>query len=209
MKNQDLIGQRFDRLIVLDTLSKNGRGYCRCKCDCGNVVTVRNDGLKSGKTHSCGCYNRDRAKRGDNRRKHGLHETRLYRIWGAMKNRCNNPKQKEYQHYGGRGITVCDEWLHDFQAFYDWAMANGYKDGLTIDRIDNNKGYSPDNCRWATYEEQSNNKNNTIYISYNNEKHTIKEWENITGIPSKVIYWRIKHKWNTAKALTTPKKTVK
>lgn len=207
----DLTGQKFGRLTVIerakDHIQTNGRHtVCwLCKCECGNTCEIRSADLKRGATVSCGCYNRDRAKRGDNRRKHGLHETRLYRIWGAMKSRCNNPKQKEYQHYGGRGIAVCDEWLHELQAFYDWAMASGYADNLTIDRIDNNKGYSPDNCRWATRIEQNNNTSRNHLITYNGKTQTIAQWAREYNIPYKRLIQRINQShWNIEKALNTP-----
>lgn len=126
-----------------------------------------------------------------------------------MITRCNNLNQSEYKNYGGRGITVCDEWLHDFQAFYDWAMANGYDDSLTIDRIDNDGNYSPSNCRWATRKEQANNKSNNVLLAYCGITKTVAEWSEIQKIPARVINWRIKHKWSVEKALKTPKITNK
>lgn len=151
-------GTVFGRLTVIERQIINHRGYYSCKCECGNTVTIRGDALTMGRTHSCGCIIKENAKTGNNRRKHGLWGSRLHRIWGAMKTRCHNPKSPRYNDYGGRGITVCDEWLNDFKAFYDWAMSHGYADNLTIDRKNVNGNYEPSNCRWATVQEQNQNK---------------------------------------------------
>lgn len=153
----DLIGQRYGRLTVLqraETINKRTRWLCRC--DCGQEVTVEAYNLKTGHTQSCGCLQKEAASLASTT--HGMRHTRLYRIWVCMRNRCYQKSYHAYKHYGGRGISVCDTWLHDFQAFHDWAIENGYNDNLSIDRIDNNKGYAPDNCRWATQEEQNKNK---------------------------------------------------
>ncbi len=153
----DLTGQRFGRLTVLqraETINKRTRWLCRC--DCGEEIIVEAYNLKTGHTQSCGCFQKEAASSANTT--HGMRNTRLYRIWSCMHNRCYQKSYHAYNHYGGRGITICAEWLHDFQAFHDWAIENGYKDNLSIDRIDNNKGYSPDNCRWATQKEQNKNK---------------------------------------------------
>lgn len=162
----DLTGQKFGRLTVISLYSRATKKPPQqtkwlCKCDCGNEKIASREGLIKGKTNSCGCLRKEiTAKR---RRIHSKTRTRLYKVWISMKARCNNPNNKRYSSYGGRGITICDEWLHDFQAFYDWATANGYDETAnfgqcTIDRIDNDKGYSPDNCRWVTMAEQNKNK---------------------------------------------------
>lgn len=153
----DLTGQRFGRLAVLQKdKPKNKRTIWLCKCDCGNEVFVEAYNLKTGHTQSCGCLQKEATSLANTT--HGMRNTRLYRIWICMHNRCYRKSYHAYNHYGGRGITICAEWLHDFQAFHDWAIENGYNDSLSIDRIDNNKGYSPDNCRWATQKEQNKNK---------------------------------------------------
>lgn len=153
----DLTGERFGRLTVIQySHNQKGMAMWSCQCDCGNVVTTRGKDLRRGFTKSCGCLSRDMVR--ERSLKHGMYGTRLRRIWGDMRTRCYNQNFPFYHYYGGRGITICQEWQIDFQAFYNWAMDNGYEDSLTIDRIDNNKGYSPDNCRWVTMAEQNKNK---------------------------------------------------
>ena len=157
MKLIDLTGKKFGRLTVLRRAeSINKRTLWLCRCECGNKVVVEAYNLKTGHTQSCGCLQREATSEAN--KTHGKTHSRLYRIWICMQNRCYRRSYHAYKHYGGRGITVCDEWLHNFQTFYDWAMTNGYRDDLSIDRIDTNKGYSPDNCRWTTMAEQNKNK---------------------------------------------------
>ena len=199
----DLTGQRFGRLTVIErTVSTNKNAKWRCECDCGNIVSVFGMDLKSEKTKSCGCiHSQQLAKRNY---KHGLSYTRQINIWRAMKNRCYNSKSEAYHNYGGRGITVCDEWLHDFKTFYDWAMANGYRDDLTIDRIDVNGNYEPSNCRWVNREQQANNQRGNHLVTYKGETHTIAEWARIKHINYGVLRQRLFRGWNIEKALNTP-----
>lgn len=155
----DLIGKRFWRLTVIEkTHIENCHELCWiCLCDCGKTTKpIRGTDLRKGRTKSCGCFRREKQR--EKALKHGLEHTRIYRIWTCMKSRCYSPANGMYRHYGGRGITVCDEWKDDITAFHKWAIANGYRDDLTIDRIDVNGNYEPSNCRWATYSQQNKNR---------------------------------------------------
>lgn len=133
---------------------------------------------------------------------HGKRKTRLYRIWANIKTRCTNVNDPHFKRYGGRGITICDEWKNDFKAFYDWSMLNGYADDLTIDRINNDGNYCPANCRWVTVAEQNRNKRNVKYIIYNGEKHTIPEWTKILHLRKETIRERLKRGWSETEAIT-------
>lgn len=135
--------------------------------------------------------------------KHGDHKKRLYRIWIGMKYRCNNPNHSYYRDYGARGITVCGEW-EKYENFRDWALSNGYQNDLTIDRIDNDKGYSPENCRWITMKKQSNNRRTNRVIECNGEKHTLSEWSEIVGVCVGTLWDRLKNGWSTERALFEP-----
>ncbi len=197
----DLTGQRFGRLVVVERVenSADGRARWLCRCDCGQSKTVLGEHLKKGRTKSCGCAKSESSSK--RFKKHGGRNSKLYRIWSNMKDRCNNPDCKVYSDYGGRGIKVCKEWIDDFSAFQKWALANGYKEGLTIDRKDNDKGYSPDNCRWTDRKIQGNNKRNCRYITYKGQRKTVAEWSDITGIPHDTLLYRLNHGWETERIL--------
>lgn len=185
----DLTGKRFGRLTVLEFVPNDKHAsYWKCQCDCGNVTVVAGSHLKGGDVVSCGCWNRENISRLN--LKHGCKGTRLYHIWDSMKARCFNSNQKYYKDYGGRGITVCNEWRNDFQVFYDWAMSNGYNDNLTIDRINNNGNYEPSNCRWADKKEQGRNKRNNIKVEYEGERICLSELAERVGIKWQTLFSR-------------------
>ncbi len=198
----ELIGKIFGRLTVLERADNDGHGNIRwkCICECGKETIVTSSHLKSGHTRSCGCLMLDTTSARVT--KHGGRNTRLYRIWAHMKERCLNPNSISYMNYGGCGITVCDEWKRDFKAFHDWAIANGYSDELEVDRIDNDGDYRPENCRWATRKTQANNRRSNRYLEYGGERLTVKEWALKTGISYKILYDRIKSGWSVERVLT-------
>ena len=169
----DLTGQRFGGLTVIGFAKKsNDRQYMwKCRCDCGNEIVIRSHSLRSGNTRSCGCLQKETNIK--LRQTHGMTKTRLYNIWQSMKQRCSLPSASCYKYYGGRGITVCNEW-QNFEPFCEWALANGYADNLTIDRIDVNGNYEPNNCRWLTIQEQQNNTRRSHNITFNGITKTLK-----------------------------------
>lgn len=200
----DMKGKRFGKLFVLHEaesyIKPSGQKVTmwHCKCDCGNEVDVQANKLRSGHSTSCGCH------RHEFRYKHGLAGTRLHKIWVGMIHRCYDSKTKGYENYGGRGICVCKEWFDDFMSFRNWSINNGYKDNLTIDRIDNDGNYEPTNCRWATQKEQQLNKRNTVYLTMNGVTRTIPEWSEVIGIKQATIRSRIAKGWSVEKTLKTP-----
>lgn len=189
---EDLTGQRFGHLVVKkrteDKIDKNGQKYVtwECICDCGNTTCVTTQNLK-GKTQSCGCY--QEKMKGTYTFKHGYRKTRLYRIYNSMKQRCNNPNIEAYKNYGARGITVCDEWNRSdgLASFCEWALSNGYADNLTLDRINNDDGYSPENCRWVTQREQMQNTRRNVFVIYRGKKMTASNFAKLINIPHQSV----------------------
>lgn len=188
-----IIGKKFGRLMVLelDFIDKSHYTHWKCKCDCGNIVSVRRNQLTSGDTISCGCYHKEHNH--EFGLKHGLTGHPLYTVWAGIKGRCLNPNVENYERYGARGITICDEWKNNFKAFYDWAIANGYQDNLTIDRIDNNGNYEPNNCRWITKKEQQSNTRRNHFIEYKGVVHTLTQWAEILGVNIETLRYRVNH----------------
>ena len=202
----DLKGKKFGRLTPIERVLLKGKTerVWLCQCDCGNVTYLKTNLLTSGNTKSCGCL------RG-NYIRHGMSRTRINKTYMNMKSRCYNPNASKYYLYGGKGIKVCDEWLdkeNGFMNFYNWAMQNGYRDDLTIDRIDSDKDYEPTNCRWATYKEQNSHLKNSPFncklIEYNGESHSLSEWAKIKNISYKALLSRYERKWDIKRMLETP-----
>lgn len=205
MKKNDLAGKRFGKLVAIKSTYNQEKKITlwECKCDCGNVCHVRANRLLHGRTKSCGCL------RGEvNRQKnttHGMSETQLYNKWHSMKARCLNKNNHNYSHYGMRGITVCYEWLQSFESFFDWAVSSGYKEDLTLDRIDNNGNYCPENCRWVTTSVQNNNRNVSLNITYNGNTKNLSEWCRELNLPYIRVYQRIiKYGYSFEEAITLP-----
>jgi hypothetical protein len=193
MNKKDFTGQRFGRLLVIEMAGsdKYKRSLWNCKCDCGNFKVVSGNHLQTGNSTSCGCLQKEtRAANGKSNTVHGLTNSPIMRAWQSMKDRCYNPKTDSYKYYGGRGITVCDEWRDSFYSFVV-DMGQTFKEGLTLDRKDSNKGYSKDNCRWATRKEQQNNLRNNVIIETPKGKMTIAIAAETFNIPAHRLYDRV------------------
>lgn len=201
----DLTGQRFGRLTVIERVENapNRARQWLCLCDCGKETIVVSSSLNSGRTRSCGCLSIQKASERivSLSTTHGRSKTRLYSIWCGMKNRCKNTTHQAYSNYGGRGITVCEDWLNDFNAFYDWAMENGYQDDLSIDRTDNDKGYSPENCRWRTAKEQNQNKSTNMVLEIDGVSKPLPTWCDEYNIKRRTVQDRLDRGWTPEEAL--------
>lgn len=203
----DLKGKRFGKLTVIEKAPNKGvKTTWLCNCDCGNTTIARTNCLRKGQTKSCGCLITEVLKERNTR--HGMYGIRLYRVWHSMKIRCYAENNSSYARYGGRGITICDEWL-DFKNFYDWSIENGYIEDAdfgecTLDRMDNDGNYCPENCRWISMKQQQRNKRSNHLITHNGETKTIAEWAEEFQISPSVINTRLYRGWNEIKALTTP-----
>lgn len=199
---KNLIGSRFGRLLVIKEAgrSKRREKLWLCKCDCGNEKITPTSYLTSGDTSSCGCYRKESELNNLSKfwKKSSIKKEypRLYRIWIGMKTRCYNKNDKSYRYYGARNIKVCNDWKNNFIRFKDWAISNGYKDDLTIDRINVDGNYEPQNCRWITIQEQNNNKRNTIIVTLNRETNNIKYFSDKYNIEPQKIRDRIKSNYS-------------
>jgi hypothetical protein len=192
----DVIGRRFDRAVVIkNEPSVRKHRYVRCKCDCGKEFVSRLDALTRGITHSCGCYHKDVIT------KHGMWESSEYSIWVGILQRCENPHHRAWKRYGGRGIRVSNTW-HSFEQFY--RDMGDKPQGKTLDRINNDGDYSPDNCRWATCKEQSRNRDDNRTLTFNGETLCIAEWAERLGIRDGTLRERINRGWTTLDAITIP-----
>ena len=198
-----MIGKVFGRLTVLAFSHKDKwrKNYWLCLCSCGKKVIVAERSLLTGNTKSCGCYRKQYSIL--KHLIHGRQGTRLYAIWQNMKNRCRNTKVPAYKDYGGRGITVCDEWL-DFTCFMDWALNNGYDDSLSLDRINNNAGYKPSNCRWVTQKEQARNTRANVLITYKCDTLCVVAMAEKYNVNPKLLYGRLEKGWPVDRAIEEP-----
>ncbi len=200
-----LDNMRFGRLTVLyrtaDRVLPSGKHEVmyECVCDCGNHKAVRLSSLRNGNTKSCGCYRNECSSA--RRTRHGMSDSKLYGVWNSMKDRCESISNRSYPLYGGRGIKVCSDW-HDASVFIQWALSNGYREGLTLDRIDGNGDYCPDNCRWVDHIVQNNNTSRNHLLFHDGRSQTIAEWSRETGIPYGTIKSRVnKYGWSADDAL--------
>jgi hypothetical protein len=201
MSKGDCIGKKFGRLTIVSEYWDRDRKttYCKTICDCGNTHIAQKGHLKSGNIKSCGCLVVDTNRKLLNRLKHNMAHTKQYSVWEHIKQRCGNKKCRNYKNYGGRGITYDPKW-ETFEGFWE-DMKEGYREDLTIDRIDNNGNYCKENCRWATKKQQQNNKRNNHYLEYNGEKRTISQWERKQGFNRNTIYSRLKRGWSIKDAI--------
>ena len=195
----DLTGQTFHRLTVVrrDTNRYGGQAFWVCKCQCGTDVFVNTASLRSGHTKSCGCHAADTARR------HGMYKRPEYLVWQQMKERCYNPRKASYARYGAVGITVCARWRRSFEAFYT-DMGNR-PTGYTLERIDNARGYSPKNCRWASWHDQYRNREQNVWIEYDGRTQCRKDWAREFGIDEATLSQRLARGWDIHTALRAPR----
>jgi hypothetical protein len=201
MTIKNRLGDRFGRLVVVERaenrVEPSGavRAQWLCNCDCGGSIVVPGHSLQRGLTRSCGCLLREKTP------KHGMALTRVYRIWSSIRQRCENPVNTAYHRYGGRGIEVCERWK-DFENFY--ADMGDCPPDMTVERIDNDRGYEPGNCRWASRLEQANNRSVNVHITHKGEKKTLAEWGRVTGLGKQTITQRLAKGWSIERILTEP-----
>lgn len=199
-KITDVVGKIFSFLTILSesiTQAKYNQRIVEAECVCGSVKRYYLLNILYGKSKSCGCQRKTNLR-------HGMAGSSLYLVYNDIKTRCFNHKSTNYRHYGGRGITMCGEWRSDFMIFYEWALESGYAKGLTIDRINNDGGYEPNNCRWVTMKEQCRNRRSSLIIEYKGVKKTASEWVEEYGVPRKIFDNRRRRGWNIERCLTMP-----
>lgn len=206
------LGKKYNRLTVIAfenvrEKGKTSRWKWIVRCDCGTLKSVSPYRVLSGNTKSCGCYKSEITSVYNKKAKtkHDGRHTRLYTIWHGMKQRCNSETSHDYKNYGARGISVCDEWSNDFSAFRKWALNNGYADDLSIDRIDVNGNYCPENCRWTDSKTQGRNRTTSNYFAYNGKEYNLAELSEMSGIRYGTLYARIdRYGWSIDRAVNTP-----
>lgn len=196
---------KYNRWTIICSGSK--QGYVLCKCDCGTVREVVAYDVVSGKSKCCGCIGAKKtALRNYLNGTHHLSDHPIFHIWRGIKRRCYLKTDQHYKNYGARGIKMCEQWKNDFKAFYDWSINNGYKKGLSIDRIDNNQGYCPENCRWATAKQQANNRTTTVKLMWKGELLPFTIICEKEQVPYNLIRDRVcRYGWTLEKAINTPK----
>lgn len=211
----DLTGKHFGKLTVIcrgpDRINKSGKSVrWKCICECGVETLVDGRHLKNGHTKSCGCEKQISAqKMGKQQATHNRYPTRLYHIWNGLKMRCQNKNNDRFSAYGGRGITVCAEWAGSFETFRDWALANGYRDDLSIDRINVNGDYCPENCRWVSMKTQCENRSNNNLLKLDGETQPVSVWAERIGVSADLLYSRKRKGWTDEQILKTPSRKKK
>jgi len=203
----DFTNKRFGKLTALSPVEKRGKSgqrYWLCKCDCGNEIEIRGTRFGENKATNCGCDAATRRLLAST--KHGESNTRLYKIWAGMKGRCYNPNNDAYKDYGGRGVGIDEtSWIDDYEKFRDWSLSANYADHLTLERKDNNKGYSQDNCIWTTRKRQANNTRRNRIVEYDGKRLNVAQWAELLGMKQATLYTRLfTRKWSIDKAFTTP-----
>lgn len=198
-------GDRYERWTIIGEANKGyGTRRFKCRCDCGNISIVRLTHLRQGVSKSCGCLAKELSTK--RATKHGYSSNPLTKVWRDMNRRCFNPKHKRFKDWGGRGITVCEEW-RNLETFIKWAKESGYKPGLLLDRIDNDSNYEPSNCRWITMKEQGNNRRNNKLITYRGKTMTQVQWAELINIDPVTLSCRLKRGWSIERSIETPLQT--
>lgn len=192
----DETGNKYGELTVVKSggTNKDKKALWLCKCSCGNYTTTTGKSLRNGSSTSCGCLKVKRAREmAKHNKKHGETNTKLYNVWRGIKKRCRLATSDAYANYGEKGIDVCDEWFESYECFRDWSLANGFEDGLTIDRIDPRGDYTPENCRWTTWKVQENNRGNTVFLEYKGKLYPRAILAEMLGVSRQALYYRVKH----------------
>ena len=203
MSEHGIPDSRWTVLKKVESLDgKNSFYLCKCSCEQHTQKILARHSIVSGNSKSCGCLAREQASA--RMTTHGKNGTRLHHIWKSMHERCYCENHQQFKDYGGRGIIICDEWKNDFNSFYEWALNNGYQDNLTIDRINNNGNYEPENCKWSTRKEQSNNQRTNRLLTYNNKTQTVSQWAEEVGLNKHTLQTRISRGWSVEDALCRP-----